>query len=460
MTEAKSNVGQSGTSEAWHRYPLLESLIKRRSRRFAKAMELDGGPLTHSSQHQPQPLTIEEESALAFAACGITGPVLAELPFQSGEAPESGSGNIMTHLVGRTVASGDAVHSGIVFLINDEGAWMLKRPQDFPRSQIAELARGAREHEFVELYQESRVRIANRRVDIPRELPFVPAFNKWSANLSGTSYFLPVEELSAFYINVLLTAFSEEFSYFLLDDHNRFKPAGIGRFARSKGGHLYDDVTLGRVATVTLLETWLYEFAALEQGQMLQNLGLMSQALGLGGFVHFAAHPFIWMQTLGFRMENIPSSRIIGAGFLMKTLLRLLGQEVPVPTAVGLERHGEVLIKPYCPPYYRSMEEAVLAFVEYKFAEGEGTFRDGGKSTAWKDGASVQANIPRYSDEAISATIAYCEYIYDRYGRFPANSGPFRTVLAYQAHHLDLEFYDRFYKPGAYTETQSRVPRD
>ena len=337
---------------------------------------------------------------------------------------------------------------------------MLKRPQDFPRSQIAELARGAREHEFVELYQESRVRIANRRVDIPRELPFLPAFNKWSANLSGTSYFLPVGELSAFYINVLLTAFSEEFSYFLLDDHNRFKPAGIGRFARSKGGHLYDDVTLGRVATVTLLETWLYEFAALEQGQMLQNLGLMSQALGLGGFVHFAAHPFIWMQTLGFRMESIPSSRIIGAGFLMKTLLRLLGQEVPVPTAVGLERNGEVLIKPYCPPYYRSMEEAVLAFVEYKFAEGEGTFRDGGKSTAWKDGAAVQANIPRYSDEAISATIAYCEYIYDRYGRFPANSGPFRTVLAYQAHHLDLEFYDRFYKPGAYTETQSTVPRD
>ena len=90
MTEAKSNVGQTGTSEAWHRYPLLESLIKRRSRRFAKAMELDGGPLAHSSQHQPQPLTIEEESALAFAACGVTGPVLAELPFQSGRGTRIG----------------------------------------------------------------------------------------------------------------------------------------------------------------------------------------------------------------------------------------------------------------------------------------------------------------------------------------------------------------------------------
>jgi hypothetical protein len=61
----------------------------------------------------------------------------------------------------------------------------------------------------------------------------------------------------------------------------------------------------------------------------------------------------------------------------------------------------------------------------------------------------VQAGIPRYSDRAIAATIAYCEYIYRRYGRFPANSGPFRTVLAYQAHHLDGAFYDRFYRDDA-----------
>ena len=37
---------------------------------------------------------------------------------------------------------------------------------------------------------------------------------------------------------------------------------------------------------------------------------------------------------------------------------------------------------------------------------------------------------PYYSDSAIAATIAYCDYVYERYGRFPANSGPFRTVLS------------------------------
>lgn len=438
-------------------YPLIDALIERRSRRFARGLTLNGGPLAYTSTESPQPLTLPEEAALAFAACGITGHALAELPYQSGATPEAGSGNIMTHFIGRTVPSGDAIHTTTVFVINDEGVWLLKRPQDFPRTEAASLIEQARNYQLVELYDKSRVRLADQRLDVPRQPPFVPTFNKWSANLPGTTYFVPIAELTAVLINVLLSAFSEEFSYFVVDERNNFQPAGIGRFARSKGGHLHDDASKGRFATVTFLETWMYEFAAIEQGGMLQNLGLMTQALGLGGFPHFAAHPFGWFQALGFRMQNLAFSRTIGAGPVMKTLLKLPKKDITVPTAVGLERQGEVLIKPFCPPYYRTMEEAVLAFVDYKYAQGKGTFRDGGAATGWRDGAAVQAGIPKYSDQTIAATIAYCEYVYKRYGRFPANSGPFRTVLAYQAHHLDNAFYDQFYRPEALSETQRQV---
>ena len=431
------------------RYPLIDALIERRSRRFARGLRLNGGPLAYASTQPPQPLSQAEEAALAFAACGITGSVLADLPYQTGDVPEASSGNIMSHLVGRTVASGDAIHSTAVFVINDDGAWMLRRPQDFPRAQIAGLARMARERRLAELYERSRVRVADRRVDVPRTPPWTPPFNKWSANQPGTTYFLPVGELSQFYINVMLSAFSEEFGYFMLDERNGFKPAGVGRFARSKGGHLYDDPRNSRIGTVGVLETWICEFAAIEQGGMLQNLGLMTQALGLGGFPHFAAHPFGWMQALGFRMEQIPFSHTIGAGPVMKTALWLLQKEQPIPTAVGLERDGNVLIKPFCPPYYRDMEQAVLAYVDYKYAPGSGTLSDGGAATAWRDGAAVQASIPRPSDPTIAATIAYCDYVYRRYGRFPASCGPFRTVLAYQAHHLDTAFYDAFYQGGS-----------
>ena len=435
-------------------YPLLDALVHRRSRRFAPGMHLDGGPLTYRSARPPQPLSFEEEAALAFAGSGVTGYALAELPYARGALPESGGGNIMTHFVSRTVASGDAMHYVMLFVINDDGVWMLKRPQEFPREKIGALIDAARHHRLVELYQQARVRIADRRCDVPRAVPFVPPFNTWSANLAGTTYFLPVNELTAIYINVLLSAFTEEFGYWIVDERRRFQPAGIATFARSRGGHLSDDPAAGRLATIGFIETWLCEFAAIEQGAMLQNLALMTQALGLGGFPHFAAHPFAWFQALTFRMEAIPFSRTIGATATMRALLRLLRKDSLVPTAVGLERQGEPLIKPFCPPYYRDMEEAVLAFVDYKYAAGTGTFRDGGSATGWRDGAAVQAGIPPYSDRAIAATIAYCDYVYTRYGRFPASSGPFRSILAYQAHHLDLEFYDRFYRPEVLSDTQ------
>lgn len=427
-------------------YPLMQALLTRRSRRFGKGMHLDGGPLSFASEQQPQPLSLEEEAILAFAACGVTGYGLAELPFQNGEQPETGGGNILIHFIGRTVASGDAVHAVALFVLNDDGVWLLKRPQDYPRGEIPSLVEAARAHEFVALYEKSRVRLADRRLDVPRTLPYVPPFNKWSANQPGTSYFLPVTELTALYLNILLSVFSDDFGYFILDERCGFQPAGIARFARSRGGPLHDNPAEGRVATITFLETWLYEFTSFEQGQMLQNLALMAEALGLGGFPHFAAHPFGWTQALNFRMEDVPCSRTIGAGWWKTWLHSLLGNNQPVPTAVGLERNGAVLLKPFCPPYYPSMREAVLAFVDYKYGAGRGTLRDGGAASAWRDGAKVQAGIPPYSDRAVEATIAYCDYVYRRYGRLPANSGPFRTLLAYQAHHLDRDFYETFYK--------------
>ncbi|MFN8456054.1 MAG: hypothetical protein U0401_15535 [Anaerolineae bacterium] len=430
-------------------YPLLEALIKRRSRRFGRGFRLNGGPLAYESQHAPQPLTLAEEAALAFAAGGVTGYTLAELPYQSGDMPEAGSGNIITHFIGRTVASGDALHLVSLFVINDDGVWLLKRPQDFPRADVPELIKLSRERRLVELYEKSRVRLAERRLDVPRQVPFMPAFNKWSANLPGTTKYQPHNQHTSHNIKLNLTPFSEEFAYFVVDERRNYQPVGLAKFARSKGGHLHDNPQDGRFGTIGFLESWMFEFAAIEQGGILQNLGLMAEALNLGGFPHFAAHPFIWFQTLGFRMEEPRFSRVGGLNPLMAGLMKMLGKDMPVPTAVGLEQDNQVLLKPFCPPYYRNMEEAVLAFVDYKYAAGTGTFRDGGAATAWRDGAAVQAGIPKYSDQTITATIAYCEYVYQRYGRFPANSGPFRTILAYQAHHLDPDFYSRFYRPEA-----------
>src|SRR5437660_6775317 len=215
------------------------------------------------------------------------------------------------------------------------------------------------------------------------------------------------------YVNGLLEILNETTGAFLLDERNNFRPAGLAGFGRRRGGHLDDDPHHGRVATVRQVEQFVTEFVTIEQGMMLQNLGLMAQALGLGGFPNFANHEFAWFQALGFRMAQMPASKYLGAGKIVSFGMQALKKNPLVPYAVGLERDGQVLLKPFCPPYYRSMEEAVHAFVDYKYAQGRGTLRDGGTASSWQDGAAVQAGIPRYSDQSIAATVACCTYLYE-----------------------------------------------
>jgi hypothetical protein len=259
-------------------------------------------------------------------------------------------------------------------------------------------------------------------------------------------------------INALLEAFDEAMGLFIVDERAGFRPAGLARFARSRGGHLTDDPRAGRFATIQGVEQALAEAAAIEQGMVLQNLGLMAQALGLGGFPNYALHPSAWFEALGFRMATLPASRYLGASRLASAVLGLLGRDQPLAFPVGLERDGEPLLKPFCPPAYPTMTTAVQAVVELKFG-APGVFRAGAATSGWRDPAGATAQIGAPSERAIAATIAYCEYVYQRYGRFPAYNAPFRTVLGYQATHVDLEFYDRFYRPEALTDAQREHER-
>jgi hypothetical protein len=61
--------------------------------------------------------------------------------------------------------------------------------------------------------------------------------------------------------------------------------------------------------------------------------------------------------------------------------------------------------------------------------------------------------VPEHSPQAIDATVAFAEYVWNTYGRFPAHTDAFKAVVACQAHHLDEDFYDAFYPPGALSES-------
>nr|AGC72805.1 hypothetical protein [uncultured bacterium A1Q1_fos_485] len=427
---------------------LVDLLRNRRSRRFAPGMQIPSGPLTYASPHAPNPLTEAEEAALAFAACGVTGYALADLAYGPGHG-----GQMLAGLLGRTVASPDAINTVAVVVTNDEATYLLKRPQDFAPTEFAQLVELARAGELTELYRRSRVKIKAGRAAPPVQPGYNFNINRWSLYAPGSTYFLPINEITALYLNAVLEAFDESMGLFLVDERNHFQPAGIGCFGRSKGGHLADDLAAGRGGTIQAIELSLAEAAAVEQGMVLQNIALMAQALGLGGFPNFARHEWGWFAALGFRMGAMPASRYLGAPKWAGLLMRLLGKEIALPIVQGLEQAGQVLLKPFCPPYYPTMTAAVEAFIAYKFG-AQGVFRGGAVNSAWRDAQQVAQGIPAPSEQAIAATIAYCEYIYNRYGRFPAYSAPFRTVLGYQATHVDIDFYDKFYHPEALSESQ------
>jgi hypothetical protein len=428
--------------------PLLTLLRERRSRRFGLGMRMSAGPLAYASRFSPVPLSEEEEAALVFAASGITGHALADLCYTT-----DGGGGIMAGLVGRTIASGDGLQTVALIVINDNATYLVRRPRELPPQRIEELIQLGRQNRFAEIYRSCRVKIKDGRAVTPTEPLFNINANRWSAHANGTSYFLPINDLTFMYVNGLLEILNESTGAFILDERNSYRPAGLDSFAKSRGGHLEDDPRRGKVATVRQVEQFVNEFVTIEQGMIHQNLALMAEALGLGGFPNFANHEFGWLEALGFRMQHMRASQYLGVNRLVALGMKLLKRDVDVPYAVGLEREGEVLLRPFCPPYYASMSEAVRAVAALKFGTG-GIFRGHAAGSAWINPAGVTEAVPPVSGRAIEATIAYCEYLWRRYGRFPVYLTPFRTVLGFQACHVDVEFYEKFYQPEALSSRQ------
>ncbi len=276
--------------------------------------------------------------------------------------------------------------------------------------------------------------------------------NRWSFGAPGTSYFLPINDLTFIYINGLLEILNEETGAYILDDRAGFRPAGIKKFAASKGGHLQDDPAKGRVATVSLVERMVTEFVAVEQGLMVQNLSLVTEALGLGGFPNFANHDLAWFKALGFAHNSMRTSTYLGASRLPAIALRLTGRDALLDFPIGLEKDGEILLKSYAPPYFPNMRKAVEAVVHEK--ERRLDFSSG---SPFRNKPPTFAKV---SARAVDSTVAYCEYIWARHGRFPAQIPRFKTIVGFQAGHPDLEFYDRFYASDVVSQTHRDVFRD
>jgi hypothetical protein len=88
-----------------------------------------------------------------------------------------------------------------------------------------------------------------------------------------------------------------------------------------------------------------------------------------------------------------------------------------------------------------------------KFAGG-GPFNPGTPGP-WMESGKVRGAAEVHSEAFRECIALQAQYIHDTFGKFPGTVPSIFLITYLQAHHIDLDFYDRFYNPGAYLHTHA-----
>ena len=422
--------------ESWN-VPLFEAIFTRRSRRFGLGMEIRHGPNAYRSEADPIPLSFEEEAMLSMAATGMSGTNLADMPHTKKEDVAEGEvwdGNCNTMLDynGRTFPSPCGSHGTELFYTNDEGTYIVKIRGTHPE-RMQEIAQLDDLDKLVETFRDRRIQISDERIDLPPSSPTFMSLNTWNANQPGTTLFMPVCDVTEELINGIML-FLEQGNY-PVDATDGMKPLGCEKWVKEGIASI--------PAPYQMLEPLVaYGAANMEVGFMSQNLLLAEAALGLGGWPFGG---FTAMMVLG----GTPICR--GLGFRFETASH--GPAAGFPYPVGKDGVFET----HHPSYFGgSIEDAVDDLIERKWG-ARGIFNPANAETApYKKPGQMEKEIPRTDPAIVECTKDILKEVLRKWGRFPAFVDPCVMTLMVQAHHLECDFYDTYYKDGSYTDRHRR----
>lgn len=404
-------------------FGLVEALLGRRSRRFFMGAEIPDGVFAHKSGHEVVPLS-ELEKLLVVTACG--GNTGWNHLIYRGQRYAPHLSNYAAAAGGRTFPSAAGFHTSKTFFTDDDGVYLLENrdaPASAERADDGSLDLDA----VVDALKGSVRKIQNGRLKLPSEVPYVEAHNTWVANKPGTLLVIPVADLAQ---HVLLAiCYMLQNGLVLTDDINKRPIPGIEK---------YKDI-------VDTTNTWNISFVEqLSLAEVTAELStgcyagtLMLQAMGLGGWMYNGIDLFSLLGASG-------NPEVPGLGFRYDT-----NENWPYPNPTGLEG----VMEGFCPPHYPDMRAAVEAVCDRKFGSG-GPFNEATPGP-WKETSKVRGAAQVHDERFRECVAMQAQYLYDTFGKFPATVPSIFTLLYLQAHHLDLDFYDKFYKPGSYLRTHA-----
>jgi hypothetical protein len=427
--------------------PLLETMWHRRTHRVSRGASVLAGSMTYASTNEPAPLS-ELEEALLIAITGSSGLTMPDRPFQD---PRNGQPIMakpnLAVMSGRTAGSPDNAQGTHFFMINDTGTYFLRKlppPLEGAPFDAATLVERARR---------SKVKVLDRRLDVPEGMRDFPAYldsNRFLSNLPGTTLFLPVVDVSHQYINAIMYLLTQPDGArpAFVDDRNFYLPAGVRKWIRN--GFLNDDIKVP-IGALGPMRTQI------EADLLVQNMMLAADGMGLGAWIHASINPAIMLGDPRFAPRY---GRMLGFDFATPRfrLADIVRWHVPLPRftnlrtqPIGLTVRGEPLIAAACPPNYESMSHAVDEIIKRKFEPG-GIYEDRALfSTIYKGdfGDRYLAEAGEYDPRVIDCARDICEYVYSTHGRFPAHTDAIHVPgIWLQVHHPEIEYYDRFFRHG------------
>ncbi len=447
-------------------YGLFDAIAGRRSRRVARGTSVNSGPMSHQSTNDPVPLTPIQE-AMLIACTGMTGISHMDGPLDIADGTKE-LGTPFLNLIARAGASPDNSQPTHFFMTNDDGIYLIRRPE---MQEALELMRDLpprwndwQDADWLGFAEAVKVKVHDGRLDFPREYPFYFGWNRQLSNMPGTTMFLPVTDTTRMIINGTLNILSEPTGMrpLFLDDWRCFHPNSVtdwGAFAAEHLGMIpkvpYQPIGgLDRVKNkylqadypmpLGIARTFLSDHEAYF---LQQNLMLAAQAMGLGAWVHVCPQsPYL------FKRDESKGWR--GIEFRFDGPKKQVGQWPPLPASQPNPVGIDGLLEGLCPPYVKSMDDAVDAIIDQKYgANGNySNLQMFGKQFA-KAGLAGQftKEAARYEPDAIAYAKEICNYIYDTYGRYPAHVDAWYSPGTWiQVCQIEMEYYQKYFDEGSY----------
>lgn len=400
------------------RFPLTDALFGRRSRRFFRGADIPDGPLAHKSRFEPLPLSELEKLLILVSVGGKTGwhnsvtrhehyaPHLSNYPGAAG---------------GRTFFSAAGFHTSEIFFTDDSGTYFFAT-RDTPVVADRNEDGTPDLKALLQAHRGQIHRVSSTRLHIPPHEPYMEGHNSWVANRPGSLLVFPVGDVAQHAIANL--CFFTQNGFIIYDDVNKRKIPGLEEFSSL--------VNVDEPLPLTFLDQYSLTEVTAELSSAVYAGALMQQAIGLGGWAFNGIDRLTILGASG-------NPEVPGLGFRYDT-----DERWALPNPTGLDG----VFEGFTPPHYPNMRAAVDAFCERKFGAG-GPF-NAQTSGPWKNSAQVRGSA-QVHDEAFREIVArQAQYIFDTFGKFPATVPTIFVLMYLQSHHLDLEYYDKLFKPGSY----------